>query len=46
MVRYIRQIFQNCQPQLSQENVLQSRLDRLEAKIELFRTDFLAGKFA
>lgn len=46
MVRYIRQIFQNCQPQLSQENVLQSRLDRLEAKIELFKTDFLAGKFA
>jgi hypothetical protein len=46
MVRYINQVFRNSQPQLSKENVLQSRLDRLEAKIDQFKTDFLAGKFA
>ena len=46
MVRYIRQLFQNCQPQLSQEKVLQSRLDRLETKIDRFKIDVLAGKFA
>jgi succinoglycan biosynthesis protein ExoV len=46
MVQYIRKIFENCQPQLSKERILQSRLDRLEEKIEQFKTDFIAGKFA
>jgi succinoglycan biosynthesis protein ExoV len=46
MAAFIRRLVQQSTPQLSREDVLNSRLDRLEEKIEEFKRDFEQGKFA
>lgn len=45
MVAYLSRLVQQAKPQLSSENTLNNKLDRLEEKLSQFKQDINAGKF-
>jgi len=45
MIFYLRKLVRNSEPQLSNESVLNSKLDRLEEKLDQFKQDLAAGRF-
>jgi len=45
MTSYLRKLVQNSKPYLSQEVILNDRLDRLEEKLDQFKQDLKSGEF-
>lgn len=44
--RALRAVIDKAKPQLSDERLLEDRIDQLEARLDLFRSDFARGRYA
>ena len=44
--RALRTVIAKARPQLSNERLLEDRIDQLEARLDLFRSDFARGRYA